>query len=151
MPLSNEEINEIYEEIVSGRQAAKVDAVRPMANPKLPDIVPEIVYRDQLGEAISVPVKENTDRDVYVRRHGESWREVSFSPASNDPLSAFAAPGVVEEAVRTVDVAEAILLLSGTDSKELVRAGVKRAFDALNHAGGRISVDALVKRYIAGR
>lgn len=151
MPLSNEEVNEIYEEIVSGRQAAKANAVRPMGNPELPDIVPEIVYRDKTGEAISIPVKENSDRDVYVRRHGEPWRQVSFSPAPNDPLSAFAAPGVVEEAVRVLDVAEAIVLLSGNGEKELVRASVQRAFDTLNREGALISVDALVKRCLAGR
>jgi hypothetical protein len=148
MALSNEEVNGIYEEIVSGRLAAKVSVVRPMANPTHPDIVPEIIYRDESTEAISIPANDNSERDVYVRRHGEPWQQVTFSLVSNDPLSSFAAPGVVEDASRTLAVAETILLLSGKATKEKVRTSLKLAFDALNRQGPLISVDSLVKRGI---
>ena len=150
MPLNDEEVSQIYEEIVSGRQAAKANAVRPMSNPKQPDVLPEIVYKDELVEVISIPVRSSTERDVYIRRRDQAWEQVSFSPVqSNDPLSFFAKPGTVEDGVRILEIAATILLSLTQDTTERIHQCLRSAFDGLNRQGAIISVDALVKRCLA--
>lgn len=70
------QLNQIWDDVASGRQAHKADAVRSLAAPGGVDVLPVIVVNDVVAQVLSVPVKDNTARVVYARKPGGTWVEL---------------------------------------------------------------------------
>lgn len=149
MPFTNEQINDIYAAVLSGRQAQQADAVRPAADPTKSDILPEILFRDTVGECISIPTGGGTNREVYVRRPGGSWAAVALSAPHDDPLDHFRQVPK-DDVVRMLDTAHALLVQHGL-SPHLIRGLLEATYRVLERQSDAVTVESLVRHVLSRR
>lgn len=70
------QLNRLWEALRSGDMQRKAEALRPYANPRMPDVLPAIVCADDHAEVLSVPTPDHVGRHVYGRRPGGEWTEL---------------------------------------------------------------------------
>lgn len=80
------QLNQIRDNIKSGKQRQQADAIRPLADPSKPDCLPELKQYPDGTEELSVPIKNLTARAVYKRPPGGFWVD-AIDP---EPLTYFA-------------------------------------------------------------
>lgn len=74
---TQKQLDAIRKNIRSGKQAQQADAVSPMANPSMPDVLPTLIDEADGTEQLSVPINGGTDRAVYRRPKDGFWVDVA--------------------------------------------------------------------------
>lgn len=146
---TQKQLDSIRESVKNGKQAQQADAVRPMANPTMPDILPILTEEADGTEQLSVPVHGGTDRAVYRRPKGGVWVEVSN--AIRDPLASFAG-SANDAAVKVMQQGVALIRAAfPSDDPDDIVAVVQRVFTTLNTSREMMTPDAFYQGYRAAR
>lgn len=74
IPFSQESLDEIWKNIKEGKYIAKAKEVSGYAHVFF--IHPERLYSDDTGDAMSVPINNGYERDIYIKRPDGQWSKV---------------------------------------------------------------------------
>jgi hypothetical protein len=149
MQHTQKQLDSIRDNVRSGKQAQQADALRPIANPTMPDILPILTEEADGTEQLSVPVQGGTDRAVYRRPKGGVWVEVSN--AIKNPLATFAGPAN-DAAVKVMQQGAALIRAAfPNDDPDQIVAVLERVFANLNTSGATMTPDAFYQGYRAAR
>lgn len=72
---TQEQLNGIWDRVISGEQQSVADTVRPLAGSPH-DVLPVVACNDHIAQVLSIPINDNVARAVYARKPGGSWVEL---------------------------------------------------------------------------